>query len=386
MARIKAFELYAVDLPFRRSFRHAAAVRRTSESIFLKCLTDDGHVGFGESLPRAYVTGETRKGAFSLLQEDILPRLLGMEFHSLAQVLSFLHECDGKAPSQWASHHRPQNAAWAAVDLALLDAFGRAFGRAVRINTAAALEANVRFSAVLSAQSPLRALLQLARIRLYGLRQLKLKVGQNLDRRIVRTARQVLGASARIIVDANMAWNFQQTLEAMAFLARKGIRCVEQPTRADDVETLANLVARTDFEIIADESIHDRKSLRMLIARNGCTGVNVRISKCGGLIASYNRCREALQAGLDVHLGCQVGESSLLSAAQLILLSALKQVKYCEGCFGLHLLQCDPVRPLVQFGYAGCPPELPQDDGLGIQLNPEALAPWCSQSARIGHS
>ena len=58
--------MFARDLPFRVSVKHSAAARTRSDSLFLKCDTDAG-TGFGESLPRQYVTGETRDGAFELL-------------------------------------------------------------------------------------------------------------------------------------------------------------------------------------------------------------------------------------------------------------------------------------------------------------------------------
>ena len=45
--RIASLELFAVDLPLRSSFKHAAAERSLSESVFLKCVTDTGAVGFG---------------------------------------------------------------------------------------------------------------------------------------------------------------------------------------------------------------------------------------------------------------------------------------------------------------------------------------------------
>ena len=50
MAAISGFELFAVDLPFRKPFKHAAAERISSDSLFLKCRTDTGVSGFGESL------------------------------------------------------------------------------------------------------------------------------------------------------------------------------------------------------------------------------------------------------------------------------------------------------------------------------------------------
>ena len=122
MARVKAFELFAMDLPFKKVFKHAAADRSSSYSLILKCLTESGHIGFGECLPREYVTGESRDETFELLQNQVLPRLVGKEFDSVEHLKAFLSQNNGKAPAEWVAPTQPQTAAWAAVDLALLDA------------------------------------------------------------------------------------------------------------------------------------------------------------------------------------------------------------------------------------------------------------------------
>ncbi len=117
-ASVERFELSAVDLPFRVSFKHSAAERRRSESLFLKCVTDGGPfggTGFGESLPREYVTGESRDGAFELLAERVLPRLAGRSFAGLAEVETFLGECDGRAPADWVDPSTPQGARMSAA-------------------------------------------------------------------------------------------------------------------------------------------------------------------------------------------------------------------------------------------------------------------------------
>ena len=152
-------------------------------------------------------------------------------------------------------------------------------------------------------------------------------------------------------------------------LAALGIHMFEQPIAAADLEGLARVVRETGLGVMADESLNDRASLDRLIAQQACTAVNVRISKCGGLVAAYNRCRQALAAGLTLQVGCQVGESSVLSAAQLLLLTAVRDVTYAEGCFGQRLLNQDPASPLLQFGYGGRPPALPTGPGLGVIID-----------------
>ncbi len=370
MPRIAEFALYATDLPFRQPFKHAAAVRATSDSLFLKCTTDTGVTGFGECLPRDYVTGETREGTFKLLKEEILPRLLGREFAGLEDLRAFLQSCDGKAPPDWVRPDRPQTAAWCAVDLALLDAFGKASEEHVWLNEQRQWPSPLRYSPVISSDASLKKLLL---IRLLRFPQVKIKIEKGLAAAQTKRVRRVLGKRCDLRVDANMAWTAEEALEELPALAALGVTSCEQPVAALDLEGLARLVRETGVGIMVDESLHDRDSLDRLIRRGACTAVNVRLSKCGGLVASYNRCREALAAGLTVQIGCQVGESSLLSAAHLTLVAAVAEVTHAEGCFGRLLLGEDPAEPLLQFRPGGRPPPFPIHPGLGVTVQEGVL-------------
>jgi muconate cycloisomerase len=76
---------------------------------------------------------------------------------------------------------------------------------------------------------------------------------------------------------------------------------------------------------------------------------------------------------LTVQIGCQVGESSLLSAAQLALVEAVRDVTYLEGCFGRRLLRDDPAAPVLQFGFGGARPMRPQGLGFGVEVDDQLL-------------
>ncbi len=383
MARIKAFELLAIELPFKRVFKHAAAERTTSYSLMLKCILESGNIGFGECLPREYVTGESRDEAFELLQNQILPRLVGKDFDSVEHLKAFLNKCNGKAPKEWVSPAKPQTAAWAAVDLALLDAFGHEYNEPIRLADHHGIDPKFRYSPVVSTCRGFKALKSFAKVRLYGFRQVKLKIEEDYTEETLRFDRRLLGKKCDIRVDVNMAWDVPQAIKAMKIGSRYGVHSYEQPLPANDIQGMAELVQQTGLDVMVDESLHDAESLDNLIAQRACTAVNIRISKCGGLMASFNRYKRALEAGLSIQVGCQVGETSLLSAAQLILIAAVKDVKYAEGCFGLHLLREDPVQPLMQFGYGGRPPAFPQGPGLGVSVNESMLNQWCAKKKSI---
>jgi L-alanine-DL-glutamate epimerase-like enolase superfamily enzyme len=393
MPRIVGIELCELDLPFRRAFRHAAASRARSESLFVRFMTDGGHLGYGETLPRSYVTGETREGTFDLLAQRILSRVLGLGFDAFDEVRDFLARCDGKAPGTWVDAGTAQTAAWCAVDLALLDTFGRAFGVDLGRGLPTASEGapsgewpdGLRYGLVLSEDAWRRQLLTLLEARLFGLHDVKVKVsGQSLQG--VRLARRVLGAGARLRLDANMGWSVDEARSAIAALGRTRVDTVEQPLAARDLDGMARLTA-AGVPVVADESCHDAASLERLIAARACRGVNVRIVKCGGLVATVARARRALTAGLTLQIGCQVGETSLLSAAQLALVRTLGRGISCvEGCYGQRLLETDPVRPLLQFGRGGRPPETPAGPGLGMELDLAALAPHVGRRVSLGAS
>jgi L-alanine-DL-glutamate epimerase-like enolase superfamily enzyme len=393
MPTVTELQLFAVELPFKAPFRHAAAERRTSESLFLRARLDDGSEGWGESLPRPYVSGESRADAFRLLRDEILPSLLGREFESLTDVSSFLQKCNGKAPPEWIDPDVPQSSAWCSVDLALIDAFARARGEPLALGprenglSRADAVAQTRYSGVVSADKGWRFVRSLLKMRAFRFPHIKVKLGPGDTTRAATTARKVLGRGVDLRVDANMAWDVDQALSIMEELSPLGIQSYEQPIAATDLAGLAQLVRESSSVVMVDEGLTDRDSLQTLISRRACTGVNIRISKCGGLFGAYARCREALDAGLVLQIGCQVGESSLLSSAHVTLLSALSSltpgVRYAEGCFGRHLLREDPALPLVQFGYGGRPPPRPAGPGLGVEVDKVRLRHWTVDEARI---
>ena len=390
MPRVTRLDLLAVDLPFKVALRLAAAGRTSCVRLFLGVGVLWGAVGWGESRPRAYVSGEGREGAFALLRDTILPALVGRSFRSLAEVVSFLERCDGKAPPGWVGPQIAQTAAWCSVDLALLDALGRAAGEPVSLGgppPSAATLGRYRYSGVVSAGRGWAYGWSLLRMRAFGFPQVKLKVERDGALAAARTARRLLGRRVELRVDANMAWDLEQALEVIGQLGAVGIGSFEQPIASGELAGLARLVAETSAQIMVDEGLTDRDSLQRLLAHRACTAANVRLAKCGGLIGAYARCREVLDAGLVLQVGCQVGESSLLSAAQLTLLQALAPltpgVRYAEGCFGRHLLRQDPAAPLVQFRYGGRPPRRPPGAGLGVQLDQAMLERWAVDQAVV---
>jgi muconate cycloisomerase len=301
--------------------------------------------------------------------------MVGKSFDSYEEVKAFLCECDGKAPSDWAAPDEHQTSAWCAVDLSLLDAFGHAFKQPVFDGSSKADISGLRYSAVISSDTGMKLLKNVLKILLFGMDRVKLKVDGKADGDMypIKILRGIPGRNMDIRVDANMAWTREQAVARMGEFAKYGVRFFEQPVSTENVDDLSYLEKETGLSVMADESMGDRESLQRLIDHNACRAVNIRISKCGGLMSSLARCTEAKDAGMVLQVGCQVGESSLLSSAQLALISQVPGITFLEGCFGLLLLKQDPVYPLLQFGFGGRPPQRPAGPGLGVRVDEAAL-------------
>ena len=70
-----------------------------------------------------------------------------------------------------------------------------------------------------------------------GFRQIKLKVGANLedDIRRLRVARETVGADIRIAIDANQRWDVASAIEWIDALKEFDLAWIEEPTSPDDV-------------------------------------------------------------------------------------------------------------------------------------------------------
>jgi muconate cycloisomerase len=383
-ATVAAVEVRTAELPFRFSFGHALAERRSSTNVYVKVTLSDGTVGFGEGVPRSYVTGETPEAAAEVVRRRYAPALVGRELAEpgdVAVVLDAAAAAASAATDSPAGPPGPPGAAWCAVELAVLDAAGHRFDRPVSSWLGPVRAPELAYDAVLPFSNT-AALVPLAGVvRALGISQLKLKVGRSLDDDLdrLRLLRRILGADVDLRVDANCAWTAEQALAAIEQMRRFGISLVEQPVAADDLAGLRRLTTTCPELIAVDESLRTVAEAEALVAAKACDAFNIRVSKCGGLRASMRIAEIAADAGLTVIVGAQVGESGLLSAAGRHL-AACAAPRYLEGSAGRLLLREDITRERVLPGRGGrAHPHA--GPGLGVTVREDVL-----EAHRVGHA
>jgi len=380
----KSLEVWAYEIPMRVRFEHAAAGRDTSTGVLVRLELKDGSVGWGEGIPRSYVTGETVASAVEVIRSVYSERLTG------------------DAPlteSPVSDNGVVHNAAWCAVELAYLDAVGHA--RRARVADLLAREMNLkshrllrRVSAILSAGPVEKVRRDLRAMRLLAFRDYKLKVGRDADRdeallaechrQLGRGLARRRGPTRRTLrVDANGAWDLEEAVRRAPSLERWGVIAVEQPLAKGNEDALADLRRRSRVPIMLDESLLSLEQAERLIAGGQVDLFNIRISKNGGLVQSLRLADVAHRSGLDFQLGCMVGETGVLSAAGRIFLELVgRRVRFAEGSYGRFLLRSDVTRERLSFGYGGFVRAM-NGPGLGVHVQMHKVRKVARRAARI---
>lgn len=115
------------------------------------------------------------------------------------------------------------------------------------------------------------------------------------------------------------------------------------------------MAAITGARIVLDESLLRREQLESLATDPDRWVLNLRVSKLGGLLRTLEVAAEAREKGIEIVVGCQVGETSLLTRAALTVAQACagRGLRAQEGAFGTHLLAWDVLNPPLMFGAGG---------------------------------
>lgn len=184
---------------------------------------------------------------------------------------------------------------------------------------------------------------------------LKIKLGTDRDEAIVRAVRDA--APDRILrVDANAAWTAKQAIAMSELLASLGVEFIEQPLPPHDVDGLRFVRERSALPIIADESCVTAADIPRLAG--AVDGINIKLSKCGGLREAHRMIATARAHGMMVMAGCMIETSIAITTA-----AHLAPLLDAADLDGAALLSDDPfVGATIEGGVI----VLPSGPGLGV--------------------
>lgn len=142
-----------------------------------------------------------------------------------------------------------------------------------------------------------------------------LKIKLDGERPVERVAAiRAARPDARLLVDANQSWTFEQLAKIAPQLADLGIIIIEQPLPRGNDAALENYIC--PIPLVADESCLHRGELDQASRRYQI--INIKLDKAGGLTEALLLAQAARDRGLGLMVGNMGGTSLGMSAAFVI--------------------------------------------------------------------
>ena len=363
--KIENIETFPVRYPSVLPFRFLDGPGGTGRAaVLIKITTDDGTVGWGESVPIPRWSYETLEAAVIAIDRYLKPGIIGkspFDFEGIFKAMD--------------SEIRPSFTTGmpitkAGIDIALHDLIGKITGRNIAELWGRTTGDELELSWTVSTTDLDEAGRLVEQGLDKGFKHFNIKVGPDLDYdlKLVDRVRQLVPETF-LWADANGDYDLATALQACPRLADAGVPMLEQPIPINQISGYQRLVAQGALPILVDEGMVD-PSLVFEFIKLGCMdGVAMKPSRTGGLESARQQIEMLENSGL-LFLGSGLTDPDVSLAASLILYSAYN-LRYPAALNGPQFLAesiitepFEPVEGKVR---------VPKGPGLGIEVDEDKL-------------
>ena len=354
---IRSIEPIAVALPMKQVMKMAGVEIAAAENLLVRIESDDGIVGWGESASAPTMTGETQASMVAAVQY-LTPALLGLDAADI-----------DTASARMELRMYGNQAAKAAIEIALHDLAGRASGKPVWALLGAKLRSRVPALWLLGTGDAEADLAEAASKKAAGFVAWKIKVGvAGIESDILRTARicELLGDAALVSADANQGYRVEQAIAYVQAAERTTLAFLEQPVRADDLSGMARVAQASRIPIGADEGLHSLEDIRHHHGARAAAGGSLKTIKLGGLRPTLQAALLCESLGWKVNLAGKVADSSIATAAILHLAAVIPSLAWGTSLTNQYLADDLTGSPIaIAAGHAS----VTDAPGLGIEVD-----------------
>jgi cis-L-3-hydroxyproline dehydratase len=272
-ATIKRVSAYAVRVPIKEGTYTMSFGRALDafDTTIVRIDTKEGHTGWGEVTPLgnnylpSYVAG-ARTGI-----RELAPHLIGADATELAMINQIMDRTLKGHPY-----------VKTAIDIACWDVLGRACGQPLATLLGGRFGKTIKLYRSITKDKPAGMVKRIKDFRAQGYRAFQLKVGGETDIDIerIRATAKAVKPGDRLVADANGGWLPHEA--ARVVRAVRGLDVVIEQPCASYEENLT-IRRRTDHPFVLDESIDSLGALLRGIADGAMDGINIKLSKFGGL-------------------------------------------------------------------------------------------------------
>jgi L-alanine-DL-glutamate epimerase-like enolase superfamily enzyme len=284
--------LATYTLKLRHTFTISRESHDTQDTLIVH-LGFEGKTGYGEATSNPYY-GHTMES----LSTEIEGIRKEIEEFPFAGPEGFHHWLSGKGLSSFAL---------CALDLAAHDLYGKLKNRPLYELWGTSITSYPKTNYTIGIDSIENMVIKMKEMP-WPIYKIKLGTAEDLD--IVRELRKHTDSVFRI--DANGAWTASQTVAMAPALKSLGVEFIEQPLKADDWAGMEKVAHHTLLPIIADESCLVEEDVdRCALHFNG---INIKLTKCGGLTPALRMIRRGKDLGLRIMVGCMTESTVGISA------------------------------------------------------------------------
>jgi O-succinylbenzoate synthase len=318
--RITRIELLELTLPLVEPFVISGGTMRERRSLVVVLHDESGHRGYGESPPfeLPFYSDETLASARYLLEQVLIPRVLGAEFESPEAVDAALRPgVRGNAFARAAV----ETAAWDLEAHRRNTGLAALLGERLGAEPSGAVPCGVALGIPVD-RSPDTLRKWIGEAVAAGYRRVKIKVAPGWDDVPVRAAREALaGTDLPLTVDANGGYEWPEHEPALRALDDAGLLYIEQPLHPDELVGHARLAERLKTQVCVDETLRDARAARQIAELGGPLVWNVKVHRVGGLTEVCRIVRVARACGARLWAGTMpesgLGSQAALAAAAL---------------------------------------------------------------------
>ncbi|MGD9034321.1 MAG: enolase C-terminal domain-like protein, partial [Desulfobacteraceae bacterium] len=279
------------------------------------------------------------------------------------------------------------NSAICALETSLLDALGKKekksitdyFPKDFYVNT-------ISYGGAIPLADKQRVMEVCHLIKARKIKKLKLKLGSDLkkNREAIDAVKQIYGDDYELKVDVNGVWDYEMAIKHVPLILEYRVKVVEQPMKPDDpdLSRFAKVMCDYGVMLMADESACSLADMERIAKESYYGMVNMRLSKCGGFRNSLKMIDYLRDHGIYFQVGCQLGESGILSAAGRILSLLCSDAVYYDGSYDEFLIEENVTLEHVTFGPGGEAGPL-KGHGLGVEISPQSLERLSNPSTRV---
>ena len=283
-------------LKLRHTFRISRESRDVQETLIVE-LSDGVISGYGEATANPYY-----KVTLDSLQETIRKINIPDKWETPTQLWDQLKSQFGN-----------DSFAQCAVDLAAYDYWGKKNGKPAWKMLGLDIKKTLLSNYTIGIDTIPKMVSKMEEFKNWPI--FKIKLGTDNDLEIVKELRKHTKAIFR--VDANCGWTMDQTIEFSKALKELNVEFIEQPLPADKWEDMAKVTQKSALPIIADESCITENDVEKCL--KSFHGINIKLTKCGGISPALRMIKKAKDAGKKVMVGCMTESTVGISAiAQLL--------------------------------------------------------------------